>query len=69
MTVVSLTTLTQNLVGLRTGNIGHGTILDRDIVFLTLREARPNDIVAALIDGESTLIRKAIILYVSASIG
>ncbi len=33
------------------------SILDRDIVFLTLREARPNDIVAALIDGESTLKR------------
>ena len=33
------------------------SILDRDIVFLTPREARPNDIVAALIDGESTLKR------------
>lgn len=33
------------------------SILDRDIVFLTPREARPRDIVAALIDGESTLKR------------
>lgn len=32
-------------------------ILDRDIVFLTPREPRPHDIVAALIDGESTLKR------------
>ena len=32
-------------------------IVDRDIVFLTPREPRPNDIVAALIDGESTLKR------------
>ena len=33
------------------------SILDGDIVFLTLREPRPRDIVAALIDGESTLKR------------
>lgn len=32
-------------------------IVDRDIVFLTPREPRPQDIVAALIDGESTLKR------------
>jgi repressor LexA len=32
-------------------------ILDRDTVFLTPREPRPRDIVAALIDGESTLKR------------
>ena len=32
-------------------------IVDRDIVFLTPREPRPRDIVAALIDGESTLKR------------
>jgi repressor LexA len=32
-------------------------IVDQDIVFLTPREARPRDIVAALIDGESTLKR------------
>lgn len=32
-------------------------ILDRDVVFLTPREPRPHDIVAALIDGESTLKR------------
>ncbi len=32
-------------------------ILDGDIVFLALREPRPRDIVAALIDGESTLKR------------
>ena len=32
-------------------------ILDGDIVFLTPREPRPRDIVAALIDGESTLKR------------
>ena len=33
------------------------SILDGDTVFLTPREARPHDIVAALIDGESTLKR------------
>ncbi len=33
------------------------SILDGDIVFLTPREPRPRDIVAALIDGESTLKR------------
>ena len=33
------------------------SILDRDIVFLAQREPRPHDIVAALIDGESTLKR------------
>jgi repressor LexA len=33
------------------------SILDRDIVFLTPREPRVHDIVAALIDGESTLKR------------
>lgn len=33
------------------------SILDGDTVFLTPREARPRDIVAALIDGESTLKR------------
>ncbi|MFZ9747378.1 MAG: transcriptional repressor LexA [Opitutaceae bacterium] len=32
-------------------------ILDRDVVFLTPREPRPREIVAALIDGESTLKR------------
>ena len=32
-------------------------IVDQDIVFLTPRDPRPNDIVAALIDGESTLKR------------
>jgi repressor LexA len=32
-------------------------ILDGDVVFLTPREPRPRDIVAALIDGESTLKR------------
>ncbi len=32
-------------------------IVENDVVFLTPREARPNDIVAALIDGESTLKR------------
>jgi repressor LexA len=35
----------------------NASILDRDIVFLTPREPRPQDIVAALIDGESTLKR------------
>jgi repressor LexA len=35
----------------------NANILDRDIVFLTPREPRPQDIVAALIDGESTLKR------------
>lgn len=33
------------------------SILDGDIVFLTPRDPRPRDIVAALIDGESTLKR------------
>jgi repressor LexA len=33
------------------------SILDGDVVFLTPREPRPRDIVAALIDGESTLKR------------
>lgn len=33
------------------------SILDGDVVFLTPREPRPSDIVAALIDGESTLKR------------
>ena len=33
------------------------SILDGDIVFLTPREPRPKEIVAALIDGESTLKR------------
>ena len=33
------------------------SILDHDIVFLAPREPRPQDIVAALIDGESTLKR------------
>ena len=33
------------------------SILDGDVVFLTLREPLPRDIVAALIDGESTLKR------------
>ena len=33
------------------------SILDGDFVFLTPREPRPRDIVAALIDGESTLKR------------
>ena len=32
-------------------------IVDNDVVFLTPREPRPRDIVAALIDGESTLKR------------
>jgi repressor LexA len=32
-------------------------IVDRDSVFVTPRDPRPNDIVAALIDGESTLKR------------
>ena len=32
-------------------------ILDQDVVFLTPREPRPREIVAALIDGESTLKR------------
>jgi repressor LexA len=32
-------------------------ILDRDVVFLSPREPRPREIVAALIDGESTLKR------------
>jgi repressor LexA len=32
-------------------------IVEDDIVFLTPREPRPRDIVAALIDGESTLKR------------
>ncbi len=32
-------------------------IVENDVVFLTPREARPHDIVAALIDGESTLKR------------
>ncbi|MBI5693372.1 MAG: repressor LexA [Verrucomicrobia bacterium] len=35
----------------------NASILDRDIVFLTPRDPHPNDIVAALIDGESTLKR------------
>ncbi len=35
----------------------NASILDRDIVFLAQREPRPHDIVAALIDGESTLKR------------
>src|SRR3954468_1281769 len=35
----------------------NASILDGDTVFLTPREARPQDIVAALIDGESTLKR------------
>lgn len=35
----------------------NASILDGDVVFLTPREPRPNDIVAALIDGESTLKR------------
>ncbi len=35
----------------------NASILDGDVVFLTPKEARPNDIVAALIDGESTLKR------------
>jgi len=35
----------------------NANIVDRDIVFLTPREPRPNEIVAALIDGESTLKR------------
>jgi len=33
------------------------SILDGDVVFLTPRDPRPRDIVAALIDGESTLKR------------
>lgn len=33
------------------------SILDRDIVFLAARDPRPREIVAALIDGESTLKR------------
>jgi repressor LexA len=33
------------------------SIVENDIVFLTPREPRPRDIVAALIDGESTLKR------------
>jgi repressor LexA len=33
------------------------SILDGDVVFVTQREPRPRDIVAALIDGESTLKR------------
>lgn len=33
------------------------SIVENDIVFLTPREPRPHDIVAALIDGESTLKR------------
>jgi repressor LexA len=32
-------------------------IVENDVVFLTPREPRPRDIVAALIDGESTLKR------------
>jgi repressor LexA len=32
-------------------------IVENDVVFLTPREPRPHDIVAALIDGESTLKR------------
>lgn len=35
----------------------NASILDGDTVFLTPREPRPHDIVAALIDGESTLKR------------
>jgi repressor LexA len=35
----------------------NASILDGDVVFLTPREPRPLDIVAALIDGESTLKR------------
>jgi repressor LexA len=35
----------------------NANIVERDIVFLTPREPRPNEIVAALIDGESTLKR------------
>lgn len=35
----------------------NASILDGDTVFLTPREPRPQDIVAALIDGESTLKR------------
>lgn len=48
-----------NLFALRVrGNSMTGaSILDGDIVFLTPREPHPHDIVAALIDGESTLKR------------
>jgi repressor LexA len=35
----------------------NANIMENDIVFLTPREPRPRDIVAALIDGESTLKR------------
>jgi repressor LexA len=35
----------------------NASILDGDVVFLTPREPRPREIVAALIDGESTLKR------------
>jgi repressor LexA len=41
----------------RGDSMENASILDGDVVFLTPREPRPLDIVAALIDGESTLKR------------
>jgi repressor LexA len=48
-TVYALTVRGESMIG--------ANILDGDYVFLTPREPRPRDIVAALIDGESTLKR------------
>mgnify|MGYP003873926539 CR=1 FL=1 len=42
---------------IRGDSMSGAAILDGDIVFLTPREPRPREIVAALIDGESTLKR------------
>lgn len=41
----------------RGDSMTNASILDGDVVFLTPRDPRPRDIVAALIDGESTLKR------------
>lgn len=41
----------------RGDSMQNASILDGDVVFLAPREPRPRDIVAALIDGESTLKR------------
>jgi repressor LexA len=41
----------------RGDSMENASILDGDLVFLTPREPRPLDVVAALIDGESTLKR------------
>lgn len=48
-TVFALTVRGDSMIG--------ANIIEDDIVFLTPREPRPRDIVAALIDGESTLKR------------